>query len=156
MGLLTPLAIKIGAQPWTPKALPQITWIDRQLQRVSRGRVGILDLAGLPNLMLTVPGRKSGIPRSTPLLGVPDGGDWLVAGSNFGAPKPPLWAANLRASDRATVQVGRREHTVTWRELEGAERERAWALMTTIWPNYDIYAERTNRAIPVFRLTAVG
>ncbi|QYJ03821.1 nitroreductase family deazaflavin-dependent oxidoreductase [Nocardioides panacisoli] len=155
MGLLTPLAITIGAQPWMPRFLPQVTWVDHRLQRATRGRIGVLDIAGLPNLMLTVPGRRSGIPRSTPLLCVPDGADWLIAGSYFGAPKPPLWAANLRACETATVRSGGREHTVTWRELEGADRERAWAVMRTTWPNFDKYAERTDRVIPVFRLTPV-
>ena len=68
MGLLTPLAIRIGAISWMPKLLPQIVWTDRRLQKVTRGRVSVLDIAGLPNLTLTVVGRKSGIPRSTPLL----------------------------------------------------------------------------------------
>ncbi|GAB2447701.1 hypothetical protein GCM10027062_31730 [Nocardioides hungaricus] len=71
MGLLTPLAIRVGGIPWLPRLLPQIVWTDRLLQRVSRGRVSILDIAGLPNLTLTVVGRRSGLPRSTPLLCVP-------------------------------------------------------------------------------------
>ena len=71
MNLLTPLAVRIGAIPWMPKLLPQITATDKFIQRVSKGRVTILDIAGLPNLMLTVNGRKSGVPRTTPLLCVP-------------------------------------------------------------------------------------
>ena len=61
MGLLTPLAVKIGSISWMPKLLPQITATDKFVQKVSRGRVTILDIAGLPNLMLTVKGRKSGV-----------------------------------------------------------------------------------------------
>ena len=91
MGLLTPLAVKIGALEWMPRLLPQIVWVDTNLQKVSRGRVSVLDIAGLPNLMLTVVGRKSGIPRQTPLLCVPDGDTWLIAGSYFGGPKMPVW-----------------------------------------------------------------
>lgn len=71
MGLLTPLAIRIGAISWMPKLLPQIVWTDRRLQKVTRGRVSVLDIAGLPNLTLTVVGRKSGIPRSTPCCACP-------------------------------------------------------------------------------------
>lgn len=71
MGMLTPLAIRIGAIAWMPKLLPQITWLDKQIQRSTRGRWSILRIAGLPNLMLTVKGRKSGAPRTTPLLCVP-------------------------------------------------------------------------------------
>ena len=60
MGLLTPLAVRIGAISWMPKLLPQVVWLDKNLHRVSGGRVTVLDLAGLPNLNLTVRGRKSG------------------------------------------------------------------------------------------------
>lgn len=155
MGLLTPIAIKLGSYPWMPKLLPQITWLDQRLQRLTRGRVGFVDIAGLPSLTLTVPGRKSGIPRTTPLLCVPHGNSWLIAGSSFGAPKPPAWAGNLRATETATVRYARRDHTVAWRELTGAERERAWQVMRTTWPNYDKYAEWTDRLIPVFQLTPV-
>lgn len=155
MGLLTPIAIKLGSYPWMPKLLPQITALDKRLQRLTRGRVSFVDIAGLPSLTLTVPGRKSGIPRSTPLLCVPYGASWLIAGSSFGAPKPPVWAANLRATETATVRHKGREHTVTWRELAGEERERAWSVMVATWPNYDKYTEWTDRVIPVFELTPV-
>ena len=66
MGLLAPVAVRIGALPWLPRFLPQIVAIDKGLQRITRGRLTLLDLAGLPNLSLTVPGRKSGVPRTTP------------------------------------------------------------------------------------------
>ena len=153
MGLLTPIAVKLGSRPWMPKLLPQVTWTDTNLQKVTRGRVTLLDVAGLPNLMLTVRGRKSGIPRSTPLLCVPWQGGWLIAGSYFGAPKPPVWAANLRAADTVEVRYDRREHTCTWRELTGEEKDRAWSHMKVIWPNYGKYTEWTDREIPVFLLT---
>jgi len=136
-----------------PKLLPQITWTDKQLQRLTRGRVGLLDIAGLPHLMLTLPGRKSGVLRSTPLLCVPWQGGWLIAGSHFGGPKAPVWTFNLRATDTAEVRYRRRHHTCGWRELEGEERSRAWAHMRTVWPNYDKYVEWTDRVIPVFLLT---
>ena len=97
-GLLTPLAIRIGAISWMPKLLPQIVWVDTRLQKATRGKVTVLDIAGLPNLALTVAGRKSGIPRTTPLLCVPHEGGWLIAGSYFGGPNVPLWVGNLRAA----------------------------------------------------------
>jgi deazaflavin-dependent oxidoreductase (nitroreductase family) len=154
MGLLTPVAVKIGSVSWMPKLLPQIVWTDNLVHRVTRNRYGILDIAGLPSLVLTVPGRKSRIPRSTNLLTVPDGDEWLIAGSNFGAPKSPIWVANLRATDTATIRYRRDEHTVTWREMTGGERDQAWQTMRALWPNFDKYADRTDRVIPVFRLTA--
>jgi deazaflavin-dependent oxidoreductase (nitroreductase family) len=152
MGLLTPLAVRIGAISWLPRLLPQIVKVDTTLQRVSRGRVSVLDIAGLPNLSLTVPGRKSGIPRTTPLLCVPHDGGWLIAGSYFGGPKMPLWVGNLRATDAAEISTGGDRIPVSWRELEGEERAAAWQVMLRTWPNYAKYEERTDRLIPVFLL----
>ncbi len=152
MGLLTPIAVRIGSISWMPKLLPQIVWTDKVLQSATRGRVTILDVAGLPNLMLTVAGRKSGLPRSTPLLCVPHAGGWLVAGSNFGGPGMPVWVANVRASATATIRVKGREHEVTAREVEGDERAAMWQVMLATWPNFAKYEERTTRLIPVFYL----
>ena len=152
MGLLTPLAVRIGAVPWMPKLLPQIVAVDKALQRVSRGRLSILDVAGLPNLALTVPGRTSGIPRTTPLLCVPHDGGWLIAGSYFGGPKMPLWVNNLRATDTAEIAWKGRPVPVTRREIDGDERARMWQVMLRTWPNFAKYEERTDRRIPVFYL----
>ena len=152
MGLLTPVAKRIGAVSWMPKLLPQIVWVDKNLQKATKGRVTLLDIAGLPNVMLTVPGRKSGIPRSTPLLCVPHEGGWLIAGSYFGGPKVPLWVTNLRATDRAHIRFAREEIDVTWRELEGEERARMWQVMLDLWPNYAKYEQTTGRVITLFLL----
>ena len=152
MGLLTPLAVRIGAISWMPKLLPQIVAVDTRLQKVSRGKVSVLDIAGLPNLMLTVPGRKSGIPRTTPLLCVPHQDGWLIAGSYFGGPKMPVWVFNLRAAETAHIRFGTVEADVTAEELSGPDRDAAWRTMLATWPNYAKYEERTDRLIPVFRL----
>ncbi len=154
--MLTPLAIRLGAISWLPRLLPQITAIDKFIQRLSRGRLTLLKLAGLPNLMLTVAGRKSGVPRTTPLLCVPHGAGHLVAGSNFGGAKPPVWVVNVRAAQERGEPVGVRIDGVTRqaavREVVGPEREQVWAQMIRTWPNYAKYAERTDRVIPVFLL----
>lgn len=155
-GLLTPLAIRIGAIAWMPKLLPQIVWVDTRLQKATRGRYTLLDVAGLPNLMLTVPGRKSGQPRSTPLLCVPytDSGTqtFLVAGSYFGGPKEPIWVANLEAAMAGELRVEGRTTRFTARAVEGDERTRLWKHMLETWPNFAKYEERTQRTIKVFQL----
>jgi deazaflavin-dependent oxidoreductase (nitroreductase family) len=154
MGLLTPLAVRIGAISWMPKLLPQIVWFDRSLQQVTRGRVTVLDIAGLPNLNLTVRGKKSGVERTTPLLCVPDGDTILIAGSYFGGPKMPLWVGNLRAAEgEAKVEFEHQTFPVHAEELSGEQRAAAWQTMLRTWPNYAKYEERTDRTIPVFRLT---
>lgn len=152
MGLFTPVALWFGRRSWLPRFLPQITALDKLIHRLTGGRFGLLTLAGLPQVMLTVPGRKSGIPRTTPLLCVPHAGGWLIAGSNFGAPKPPLWVGNLRAAPGATVGFKGKQYDATVRELLGDDRERAWAVMLRTWPNYAHYQENTDRLIPVFEL----
>ena len=152
MGLLTPLAVRIGGIPWVPKLLPLIVWLDKALHRISRGRVTLLDLAGLPNVNLTVAGRKSGIARTTPLLCVPHNGGWLIAGSYFGDARTPLWVGDLRAAETAEIEVGKAVLTVTAREISGAERTLMWAVMLRTWPNYAKYEQRTDRVIPVFYL----
>lgn len=150
---MTRLAVLVGRQPWLPRFLPQIVWLDQGIHRLSRGRFSLLSLAGLPELFLTVRGRRSGEPRSTPLLCVPHRGGFLVAGSNWGAPKLPIWVLNLRAAGEAEVDFRGRTSTMTARRVEGDERADLWALMNRTWPNYDHYAARTDREIPVFVLT---
>lgn len=152
MNLLRPVAIRIGRQPWLPRFARWIVGLDRLVQRLSHGRLTLLMLAGLPELMLTVPGRRSGLPRRTPLLYVPHPRGHLVAGSNWGHPKPPAWVANLAAVDRATVTIHGRQATVVPRRVTGVEREQLWQHMLQTWPNYAKYAERTTREIPVFLL----
>lgn len=152
--LVRPIAIALGGQPWLPRLNAQIVGIDRLLQRATRGRVALVNLAGLEGLMLSVRGAKSGLARTTPLLCVPHDGGWLVAGSNWGAPKPPAWVANLAAAESASVQFRGVRHDVTPREQTGADRARGWRVMVRTWPNYEKYAVRTGRAIRVFFLDA--
>jgi deazaflavin-dependent oxidoreductase (nitroreductase family) len=153
MGLLTPVAIKIGGIPWMPRFLPQIMWVDQLIHRLTRGRYTLLDVAGLPNLMLTVVGRKSGIPRTTPLLCVPYGPDVLIAGSFFGSDKEPVWVKNIEANAEVTVRQRGRTRTMMARQLEGDERAAAWSHMLETWPNFAKYEQRTDRRIKVFLLT---
>ena len=156
MGLLTPLAIRIGALEFMPKLLPQVVWVDTRLHKYSGGRLTVLDIAGLPNLNLTVKGKKSGIERTTPLLCVPDGDTILIAGSYFGGPKMPLWVGNLRAAGGAAkVEFRKEKFAVQATELADPERAEAWQVMLRTWPNYAKYEQRTDRLIPVFRLRRV-
>lgn len=152
MGLLTPVAVRVGSISWMPKLLPQIVMADKLLQRLTLHRYTILDMAGLPNLVLTVTGRKSGLPRSTPLLCAPDGSRILVAGSNFGGEKEPLWVKNIEANPDVTVRIGGVETKRTAQMLEGTERAAAWQVLLDVWPNFAKYEQRTNRTIKVFEL----
>lgn len=152
---MRPVAIRVGRLSWLPKFLPLIVRLDMLIRKLSRGRISLLSFAGLPEVFLTVVGRKSGIPRTTPLLCAPHDGGWLVAGSNWGQPQPPAWMFNLSAAETATVEFKGREYTVVPRILEGEERAAAWQVMLGVWPNYDVYAAKVDREIRVFRLTPV-
>lgn len=160
MGVFTPLAIRIGGISWLPRFLPQITAFDKLLQRITRGRLSLLRLAGLPSMMLTVIGRKSGVARSTPVLCVPYLRGFLVAGSNFGGPTQPVWVLNVRAAQETertvTISVNGRTQEAKAREITGDERARIWPHMVSTWPNYAKYAERTERVIPVFLFEPAG
>jgi deazaflavin-dependent oxidoreductase (nitroreductase family) len=146
------VAVHLGAQPWLPRYARVIVGVDRAIQKLTRGRFTLLTATGLPELMLTVAGRKTGVPRTTPLLCMPHDGGWLVAGSNWGNPAPPAWVLNLCAADEASVRFSGIDTAVSVRTAEGSERDALWAVLVATWPNYDLYAERIERQIPVFVL----
>lgn len=149
---LRPVAVQLGRQPWLPRFTPQIVTVDHTLQRVTSGRVTLLTLAGLPELVLTVRGRKSGVERRTPLLCAPRDDGWLVAGSNWGMPELPGWVHNLEAADEALVTYRGEDTVVVPRRARGAERDVHWEVLVQVWPNYELYARRTEREIPVYLL----
>ena len=103
-------------------------------------------------LLLTTTGRKTGKPRTTPLLYARAGDGYIVIASKGGAEHDPLWYRNLQATPRADVQVGRRKQAVQARTAEGEERERSWRALTDLYPGYDGYQEKTSRTIPVVLL----
>jgi deazaflavin-dependent oxidoreductase (nitroreductase family) len=108
---------------------------------------------GTTILLLTTKGRRSGEPRTTPLIHRTDGGRWIVVASKGGAPENPSWFENLMADPEATIQVQGEEVPVLAGTAEGAERSRLWSLMTEVWPAYDEYQGWTEREIPVVVLS---
>jgi deazaflavin-dependent oxidoreductase (nitroreductase family) len=105
-----------------------------------------------PMLLLTTTGRKSGLPRTTPLLCVPDGDDFYVVASNGGRDAPPAWLANLRADPHALVQFGRRHHRVVADILTGEEKAAVWPRLVAQYSGWDDYQQLTDREIPAVRL----
>ena len=118
------------------------------LYRVSGGRVGAR-VVGLPVLMLTTKGRKTGEPRTCVLTYLPKGRAAVVFASNAGEPRHPAWWLNLLADPHATVQRGSERFTAVAREADGEERQRLWDEIVHAYAGYAEYAERTNRRIPV-------
>jgi deazaflavin-dependent oxidoreductase (nitroreductase family) len=106
-------------------------------------------------LLLTTTGRKSGVPRTSPLGWASDGnGGWLIAASYGGGASVPAWYHNLAAApDQARIEVNGATIPVSAEQLHGAEREAAWHTLTTAIPRFRGYPEKTDREIPVIRLT---
>ncbi|HSM68689.1 MAG TPA: nitroreductase family deazaflavin-dependent oxidoreductase [Xanthomonadales bacterium] len=103
----------------------------------------------LPVLLLTTKGRKSGMPRTMPLIYARDGVDYVVIASKGGAPAHPAWYLNLVDEPECEIQVAHEHLSVRARTAEPGERERLWQIMRDIYPPYDDYQAATSRAIPV-------
>jgi deazaflavin-dependent oxidoreductase (nitroreductase family) len=106
-------------------------------------------------LLLITTGRKSGLERATPLGWVSDGnGGWLIAASAGGGAAIPAWYHNLAAApDKARIEIKGAAIPVSAEQLHGTEREAAWQKLTGVIPRFGGYAEKTDREIPVIRLT---
>jgi len=125
------------------------------LYRLTGGRI-LGSAVGMPVLLLTTTGRRSGKPRTTPLTFLRDGTDFVVIASNGGADRPPDWSLNLDHDPRATVEIGTEKLIVTARTAAAQDRERLWVAITATYAGYARYQERTTRPIPVVLLTPDG
>jgi deazaflavin-dependent oxidoreductase (nitroreductase family) len=145
---------------------PPVSWfyartlhhIDRAVFRLTRGRATFASwVAGLPIVMLTTTGAKSGRRTTLPLVALPEGERLVVIASNYGQRRNPSWYHNLRAHPAATVVFQGVERQVTARELDGEERERHYARGIEIYPGWKQYRTRaSHRRIPVIELTPVN
>lgn len=130
-------------------------WVAEHTQRylASGGQDGHEWSPGVPTLLLTTTGRKSGVKRRTALIYGRDGDRYLVVASKGGAATHPAWYLNLESKPDVEVQVLDDTFHATVSIASGAERARLWALMRAIWPAYDEYQTKTDREIPVVVLT---
>jgi deazaflavin-dependent oxidoreductase (nitroreductase family) len=119
--------------------------------RLTRGRV-LGRVGRAPVLLLTTTGRRSGEPRTAPVVFLADGDRMVVIGSNAGNERPPAWALNLEANPEAEVQVRGRRAKVRARITEGEERDGLWGRMNEQYAGFDDYRQRTQRHINVFVL----
>lgn len=141
--------LRLTLRRWLIRALSKI---HLAVHRLSRGRV-LHRLAGMPVLLLTTTGRRSGKARTTPLTFFRDGDDLVVIASNGGADRAPDWSLNLQQNPRAVVQVGTDRLTVQASTAAAEERERLWVGITATYPGYAAYQQKTARQIPVLILT---
>ncbi|HEY3865421.1 MAG TPA: nitroreductase family deazaflavin-dependent oxidoreductase [Solirubrobacteraceae bacterium] len=121
------------------------------LYRASRGRLfGQLDRA--PVLLLTTVGRRSGRPRTAPVVYLADGERLIVIGSNAGHTKAPAWSLNLEANPVAEVELGAERRNVKARIAEGEKRAELWRRVNEMYSGFDDYSARTAREIRLFVL----
>jgi deazaflavin-dependent oxidoreductase (nitroreductase family) len=139
-----------------------VTWLavriqqplDHLVYRTTGGRATLSSwLSGLPVIMLTVTGARTGQRRTVPVVAIPAGAGLIVIASNYGRPHHPAWYHNLQSQPRAAVTVDGTTHEVEAHELLGQERDRCFEQAVGMHPGFAIYRTRaTTRRIPVMRL----
>ena len=119
--------------------------------RLSRGRFGS-QVRGLPVLLLTITGRKSGKQRTTPLGYIKDTDKYVITASNAGFDFHPDWYHNLVANPQVSIQVEDKLLPATSRIADGDERSRLWKELVQVAPGYSDYERKTTRQIPIIIL----
>ena len=129
-------------------------WVREQVEKYEASggtEANTLRDTGIPIIILTTRGNKSGTLRKTALMRVEHDGEYALVGSMGGAPTHPVWVHNLRADPAAVViQDGPEPWDAVVRELEGDERATWWERAVAAFPPYAEYQTRTDRLIPVF------
>ena len=121
--------------------------------RWSKGRIGGRFLRGAPVLLLTSIGRKSGQPRTTPLLYLRDGERLVVVASKAGFSTHPLWYGNVAANPRVEVELTGERRVMLARRASDAEKQALWPKLVAMYRDFDDYKARTDREIPVVILS---
>ena len=134
-------------------------WVAEQvkLYEGSGGTDGLtLRDTGLPVIIVTHRGRKTGATRKTPLMRAVDGSSYILVASQGGAPNHPNWYHNLKAEPNVEIRDETEVYSMRVREVvDPVERKRLWEIAVQAYPPYQEYQERTNRIIPVFVAEAI-
>ena len=129
-------------------------WVSEQVELYegSGGTEGLtLRDTGLPVIIVSNRGRKTGAIRKTPLMRVVDGDSYILVASQGGAPKHPVWYHNLKADPQVEIRDQTEVYSMRVREVvEAGERRRLWDIAVEAYPPYQDYQDKTNRVIPVF------
>ena len=129
-------------------------WVRDQVELYegSGGKEGLtLRDTGMPCIIVTNKGNKTGAIRKTPLMRVVDGTNYILVASQGGAPKHPVWYYNLKADPNVEIRDVTEVFSLRAREVpEGSERQRLWDIAVAAYPPYQEYQDKTDRLIPVF------
>lgn len=129
--------------------------LDARLYAATGGRLTSIGRDTAPVLLLTTTGRRTGQPRTTPVIFIRDGESFVVSSEDFGQAKPAAWPLNLDAEPRATVRLGVETMNCMARRLSDEEADRYWARLVEVWPAHATYRERSGRR-STFVLTPVA
>ena len=133
---------------------PALDWVREQVElyESSGGTQGTtLRDTGLPCIIVTHKGNKSGAIRKIPLMRVQDGDNYVLVGSYGGSPKHPVWVHNIRADPDVEIRDETQVFKMRVREIaDDATRDRLWQISADAFPPYDEYQAKTDRKIPVF------
>jgi deazaflavin-dependent oxidoreductase (nitroreductase family) len=127
--------------------------LNTAVYRLTGGRIGGRFLRGAPVFLVTTIGRKSGQPRTSPLLYLKEGNDYVIVASKGGMSHHPLWYRNMEANPEVEVEIGREKFKALARRASDTEKKALWPKLVAMYPNYDDYQARTERDIPVVILT---
>jgi F420H(2)-dependent quinone reductase len=129
-------------------------WARKQAEQFEQSNgTDAATMRGMPIIVLTTRGAKTGKLRKTPLMRVEHDGEYAVVGSLGGAPKNPVWVHNIRKEPHVELQDGTEKHDYIARETSGDERELWWKRAVEAYPDYADYQRKTDRQIPVFVLS---
>jgi deazaflavin-dependent oxidoreductase (nitroreductase family) len=131
-------------------------WVRTQVEKVeAAGTTDAVDIMGMPVVLLTMRGAKSGKIRKVPLMRVEHNGVYVAVASLGGAPKNPVWYYNLKADPKLTLQDGDVTKEYVAREIDGEEYDEWWQRSVAAYPPYADYQTKTSRKIPQFVLEPV-
>lgn len=134
-----------------------VDWSREQADKyIESGGTDGTELNGMPVILLTTRGAKTGKLRKTPLMRVEHDGEYAVVASLGGAPKNPVWYYNIKKNPQVELQDGEVTRDYNAREVSGDEKATWWQRAVQAYPDYAEYQKNTDREIPVFVLTPVG
>jgi deazaflavin-dependent oxidoreductase (nitroreductase family) len=145
---------KLVAYPFVTRLFaPFIARVDRPILRLTKGHFSPSGfIAGWPVINLTTIGAKSGLPRTTPVIGIPDGQKIILIATNFGKANNPAWYYNLKSNPNAAVSFQGRSVNYTAIEANESEREICWQMADATYHGYSQYRRRAKRTIPIMIL----
>lgn len=127
--------------------------LNTAVYRLTGGRIGGRFLRGAPVFLVTTIGRKSGQPRTSPLLYLKEGDDYVIVASKGGMSHHPLWYRNIEANPEVEIEMGRERFKARARRASDEEKKALWPKLVAMYPDYDDYQARTERNIPVVILS---